>query len=58
MSKENVEMIDVPLIGISSSDIRRRIKNGKSIRYLVPDAAVEVIDKGFGTPEKNYRELS
>ncbi len=50
--KEYVEMVDVPLIGISSSDIRRRIKNGESIRYLVPDAAVEVIDKGFGTCKK------
>jgi nicotinate-nucleotide adenylyltransferase len=28
--------VNVPQIGISSSDIRRRIKLGRSIRYLVP----------------------
>ena len=41
----NVKMIDVPLIGISSSDIRRRIKNGQNICYLVPDAVVEIITR-------------
>ncbi len=41
--EKNCEMIDVPLIGISSSDIRRRISKGKSIRHLVPDAvAMEI----------------
>lgn len=31
-------ILDTPRIEISSSDIRRRIKQNKSIRYLVPDA--------------------
>lgn len=32
-----VKIIDIPTLPISSTDIRRLIKEGKSIRYLVPE---------------------
>jgi nicotinate-nucleotide adenylyltransferase len=40
-----LQRVRVPLIEISSSDIRRRIREGKSIRYLVPEAVNEMIEK-------------
>ena len=39
--------IDMPEIGISSSDIRERIRQGRSIRYRVP-ATVESAIRRFG----------
>jgi nicotinate-nucleotide adenylyltransferase len=34
--RERVIQLDMPVIGVSSSEIRRRIARGLSIRYLVP----------------------
>lgn len=39
----NIILLDVPIIGISSSEIRRRIAEGKSIRYLVPQGVERYI---------------
>jgi nicotinate-nucleotide adenylyltransferase len=35
--------VRMPLVGISASDIRRRVAAGRSIRYLTPDAVREYI---------------
>ena len=44
----SVKIIDAPLIEISSTQIRKYIKNNKSIRYLVTDKVMEEIElKGF-----------
>ena len=42
--KDAVNIVPTPLIDISSSDIRARLREGKSIRYLVPDAVFEFIE--------------
>lgn len=41
--KLDIEVIDTPLIEISSSNIRSRVKNGKSISYLTPRRVVDFI---------------
>jgi nicotinate-nucleotide adenylyltransferase len=40
-----VVVLDAPLLPISATHIRKNIKEGKSIRYLVPDAVREEIER-------------
>ncbi|MCR4692209.1 MAG: nicotinate-nucleotide adenylyltransferase [Lachnospiraceae bacterium] len=41
----DIRFLDLPRMDISSTDIRRRIKEGKSIRYMVPEKVRERIEK-------------
>ena len=41
----NITIVDAPLLEISSTHIRKMIKDSKSIRYLVPDVIKEEIEK-------------
>jgi nicotinate-nucleotide adenylyltransferase len=41
----NVTLIPAPLLEISATAIRRKIKEGKSVRYLVPDNVREEIER-------------
>ena len=41
----NVKVCETPIMEISASFIRRSIKNGKSVRYFLPDKVLEFIDK-------------
>lgn len=41
-----LHIVEAPIIEISSTQIRQNIKKGKSVRYLVPDKALEEIEKG------------
>jgi nicotinate-nucleotide adenylyltransferase len=40
---ERVRYLDMPLIQVSSSAIRRRVREGRPIRYLVPDKVADYI---------------
>lgn len=41
----NIQIIDAPFLEISATQIRELIKNGKSIRYMVPEKVREEIER-------------
>ncbi|MGE5177280.1 MAG: nicotinate-nucleotide adenylyltransferase [Hyphomicrobiales bacterium] len=40
-----VVLLDVPRIGISSTEIRRRLRGGRSVRYWVPDPVLAYLER-------------
>ena len=40
---DRAEIIDMPLCGASSTTVRQRAREGKPLRYLVPDPVVQLI---------------
>jgi len=47
-AEERIHFLDGPSLDVSSSEIRRRVAAGRSIRYLVPRAVEELIlDRGL-----------
>lgn len=44
-----VYQLDMPLIEISSTNIRNRFCQGKSIRYMIPDEAINCLMKEYAT---------
>lgn len=52
--KASVDIVEPPAIDIAGSQITGRIRAGKTIRYLVPDAVAEYIEKHhlYQTPDR------
>ncbi len=44
--RPNIHFLNSPIIEISSTEIRKKIREGKSIHWLVPDPVKEEIEKG------------
>lgn len=45
VGREDVSLMEVPAMAISSTDCRRRVAEGKPVWYLVPDGVVQYIAK-------------
>ena len=43
--KERVQLIDAPIIELSSTEIRDRLAKGQSVRYYVPDEVLKYIER-------------
>jgi nicotinate-nucleotide adenylyltransferase len=44
--KANIQIAKTPLLELSATEIRQMIREGKSIRYMVPDKVLEEIESG------------
>ncbi|MBI3761516.1 MAG: nicotinate-nicotinamide nucleotide adenylyltransferase, partial [Chloroflexi bacterium] len=40
-----VKWVNAPQVDVASNDLRRRVRAGESIRYLVPDNVRELINR-------------
>ena len=43
--QDRVKLVEAPIIELSSTEIRQRLANGKSVRYYVPDEVMGYIER-------------
>ena len=55
--KERVALVDAPIIELSSTEIRERLAEGKSVRYYVPDEVAQYIDRKNLYKIQQYGEI-
>jgi nicotinate-nucleotide adenylyltransferase len=57
---ERIRYIDMPIVQVSSSGIRRRVGEGRPIRYLVPDKVADYIAENglYGAPRPAPEEAT
>jgi len=50
--EKNIRLVDAPLLEISATQVREYIREGKSVRYMVPEKVLEEMEKGayYKTP--------
>ncbi len=55
---ERVQFFDMPRLDVSSSLIRRRVRAGRPVRYLVPDGVAQYIEREglYGASREGVRE--
>jgi len=53
LARIRIEFIEVPALAISSTDLRERARDGRPIRYLLPESVAAYIDK-HGLYRKAY----
>ncbi|MEX0755837.1 MAG: nicotinate-nucleotide adenylyltransferase [Actinomycetota bacterium] len=44
-TRERVSVMNIPALAISSTDVRRRVREGRPIRYLVPEGVKSYVEK-------------
>lgn len=59
MGREDVSLLEVPAMAISSTDCRTRVSEGNPVWYLVPDGVVQYIAKyGLYAAQREAGELA
>jgi nicotinate-nucleotide adenylyltransferase len=57
---ERIRYLDMPIMQVSSTSVRRRVAEGRPIRYLVPDKVGDYIEKQklYRAPRANLKSVA